>query len=181
MQVRVVPVRPGRDVGGHVDAHRIVGVGLHHAQHVVSGDAFQLLVGVAAANQFGEQQRIRGDAVQPLGRRRDAIEIGADSDMRHARDLHDVIEVIGNILHRRARRGIRDFPRRELRFHDIRLTAVKRFQSRLFRVMRRIACARRFGNERRHERHHHDAIVLLQTQQHGVRNVARVIRDRACR
>ena len=38
VQVRVVPVGAGRDVGGHLDRHRIVRGGGHDAQHVV-GDA----------------------------------------------------------------------------------------------------------------------------------------------
>ena len=94
---------------------------LHHAQHVQAGKLFQFVVRVSAADQLFEELRIVGDAFESGRRRGDAVEVAADADVIGAGDLHDVLDVIGNVGDRRARCGVRGVPLRErvLHFHRI--------------------------------------------------------------
>ena len=68
-----------------------------HPQHIAAGELGEIGVAPAAADQFGEQQRIAVDAAKPGGRDLDAVEIAADADMIVAGDLGDVLDVIGDL------------------------------------------------------------------------------------
>ena len=134
--------------------------------------------GARPPDQLHEQLRVIGHTLQPLRRDRDAVQIRAEADVRRAGHLHDVVDVIGDVLHGRARRGIRRFPLRERGLHLLRLAAIERLEPRFFRIFRRVASARLLRDERRHPRDHHDAIVLFHAAQHVIGNVARVIDER---
>ena len=54
-------------------------------------------LGIAAAQQLLGQTRIARDVVEPDGPHRDAVEVGADADMIDARDLHQVVDMIGHV------------------------------------------------------------------------------------
>ena len=70
----------------------------HHAQHIAAGELGQIRVAPAAADQLGEQQGIAADAVH-AGRRAldvDPVEVAAEADMVVARDLDDMLDMVGD-------------------------------------------------------------------------------------
>ena len=54
--------------------------------------------------QFGEQGRVGGDVLQADGHVGGAVEVAAQARVRHARDLADVLDVVGDLGQRRLRR-----------------------------------------------------------------------------
>ncbi len=76
--------------------------GLHHPQDVQPEDLLDLVVRVAAAQQFRGQRRILRDVLHALRHAGDAVEVAAEPDVVDARDLLDVIDMV-----RRCRRPSR--------------------------------------------------------------------------
>src|SRR5579862_9145419 len=53
----------------------------HHAQDVAAANLLDVVVGIAAADQFGDQIWIRGDVFEPADDARDAVEVAAEADV----------------------------------------------------------------------------------------------------
>ena len=79
---------------------------------VSSGDLQYILVGISAVQQFREKIGISCYVFQSNdhGVRAHIIKVGADADVVDARNFADVIDMIGNIGDRAARRRIFFFP-----------------------------------------------------------------------
>ena len=97
-------------------------------------------VAPAAADQLGEQQGIAADAVH--ARRRaldvDPVEVAAEADMVMARDLDDMLDMVGDQTDVRCRARVRLLPFVELRLPDVRLADVEVAKPRRFgRFLRR--------------------------------------------
>src|SRR5581483_12037782 len=97
--------------------------------------------------QLFEEPGIRGRAVESFHGARDAVEIRADADMLCARDLHEMIDVIRDILQRRMRYRMRGVPLREELLDALRLSAIQRLEPCLLRIVCRGLLAHFVGNE----------------------------------
>src|SRR5205823_13907884 len=66
----------------------------HDAQHVRAGQACEVAIGPATANQLGEQVRVAGDVAQAIGLEDGPVEVSANADVLDAGDAGDVLDVI---------------------------------------------------------------------------------------
>src|SRR5262245_3690802 len=71
-----------------------------HAEEVAAEDLHQLLLPVAAVEQRLRQVRIAADILQLARSAVDAVEVAADADVVDAGNLDDVVDVVGDVVHR---------------------------------------------------------------------------------
>ena len=69
------------------------------SEDIQASHFLDVVFGVAAAHQFGQQGWIAGDIVQALYTAVKAFEIRAEADVIDAGDFADVVDVIGDVLH----------------------------------------------------------------------------------
>ncbi len=97
----------------------------HRTQQVFAGDLGEIRIAPAAARKFDEQRRILVDTFETGRCDRNAVEVRAEADVIYARDLADVIDVIGDIGDRDGRRRMPGIPFRQRRARAIGLAKVK--------------------------------------------------------
>ena len=106
----LVITRAGAVVDGGLERVVRVPLGLHlardvlgpleGAEHVATEDLANVLVAVVAAEELGHEHRVRGNIAEVLGERRDAVIVGAETNVVDASDVADVVNVIGEISRR---------------------------------------------------------------------------------
>src|SRR5206468_9622051 len=82
------------------------GVGLgggEDTEEVLAEDLQDLVVLVATLHELEGDLRQALDAAETVGDRVDAVEVGAEADVIDPRDLHDVIDVVGDDRDRHLR------------------------------------------------------------------------------
>src|SRR5438105_8256294 len=66
----------------------------HHAQHVRAGEAREVAIGPAPANELGKQVRVAGDVAQTIGLEVGAVEVAAQPDVVDSGRARDVLDVV---------------------------------------------------------------------------------------
>src|SRR5712692_8595581 len=79
---------------------------------VSSGDLEDIVVGIPAVQEFGEEIGIARDVLEANshGVKGNIVEVGANADMVDASHLANVVDVVGNIGDGAARMGVGLFP-----------------------------------------------------------------------
>src|SRR5215470_14782350 len=82
----------------------------HDAKDVSIGNLPDVVVAVAAAQELGDELRVAGHVLEADDNGSDAVEVPAEPDVFDARDLPDVVDVIGDLRQRGAWRRIEPPP-----------------------------------------------------------------------
>jgi hypothetical protein len=70
---------------------------LPHSQNVATHDLRGILVGHAPSKELCDQVWVLGHIIQPLGRRRDAVEVAAQTDVVVPDQVPNVRDVVGDL------------------------------------------------------------------------------------